>query len=105
MTADAPGEKFMHSDDSGYGLAMLVIFTGAALIVTGAVALLALVGSWWMLAVAFAVHVGMTAVVTLAGIHAIDGRRIAVGSSDVQPVGELPRIEPGPLRGAIAAQP
>ena len=53
------------ADDRGYGLAMFLIFA-AALIVTGAVALLALVGSWSMLGVAFAVHVVMTALVTLA---------------------------------------
>jgi hypothetical protein len=33
------------ADDCGYGLAMFLIFAAAALIVTGAVALLALVGS------------------------------------------------------------
>ena len=62
------------ADDSGDGLAMFVIFTGAVLIVTGAVALLALVDSWWMLGVAFGIHVVMTAVVVLAILHAMAGR-------------------------------
>ena len=43
MTAGAPRKQSTVSDDSGYGLAMFVIFSAAALIVTGAVALLALV--------------------------------------------------------------
>lgn len=47
------------SDDRGYGLAMFLIFAAAALIVTGAVAVLELVDSWWMFGIAFAVHVAM----------------------------------------------
>jgi membrane protein implicated in regulation of membrane protease activity len=78
MTGGAPRTESRRSDDSGYGLAMFVIFSAAALIVTGAVALLALVSSWWMLGVAFAVHVGMTSVVTYAVLRAIDGRAVAV---------------------------
>ncbi|MGH2885623.1 MAG: hypothetical protein ACRDPA_23475 [Solirubrobacteraceae bacterium] len=70
------------ADDSGQGLAMLVIFTAAALIVTGAVALLALVNSWWMLGVAFAVHVAMTAVVMLAILHAMAGHTRAIAVRD-----------------------
>jgi hypothetical protein len=62
------------ADDSGEGLAMFVIFTGAVLIVTGAVALLALVDSWWMLGLAFGVHLAMTAAVVLAIFHAMAGR-------------------------------
>jgi hypothetical protein len=45
-------------DDSGYGLVMFVVFSAAVLFVTGAVALLALVGFWWMLGAAFEVHAG-----------------------------------------------
>jgi len=67
------------ADDSGRGLAMFLIFTTAALIVTGAVWALAAVGGWWMLGVAFAVHVAMTAVVALEIIHVIDGRTFAIG--------------------------
>ena len=57
---------------------MFLIFAAAALIVTGAVALLALVGSWWMLGVAFAVHVAMTAAVTLTIVGAMNGRLDAI---------------------------
>jgi membrane protein implicated in regulation of membrane protease activity len=57
---------------------MLLIFTAAALIVTGAVWALAAVGGWWMLGVAFAVHVAMTAVVALEVVHVIDGRTFAI---------------------------
>ena len=60
---------------------MLVIFTGAVLFVTGAVALLALVGSWWMLGVAFAIHAATTAVRVLTILHVMAGpmRAIRVG--------------------------
>ncbi len=50
-------------DDSGSGLAMFVIFTAAVLIITGAVAVVALVGTWWTLGVAFATHIVMTIIV------------------------------------------
>ena len=66
------------ADDRGDGLAMFLIFAAAALIVTGAVALLAVVGSWWMLGVAFAVHVAMTAAVTLTIVGAMNGRLDAI---------------------------
>ena len=66
------------ADDSGGGLAMFVVFNAAVLIVTGAVTLLALVGGWWMLGLAFAVHVGMTAVVVLTIIRVMDGRARAI---------------------------
>jgi hypothetical protein len=51
------------ADDSGTGLAMFVIFTVACLIVTGAVAMLALIDTWWVLELAFGIHLIMTAVV------------------------------------------
>jgi fatty acid desaturase len=61
------------TDDSSAGLTMLFVFTAAALIATGAVALLAVIGTWWMLAAAFAVYVAMTGVVVLAISHAMGG--------------------------------
>ena len=61
------------SDDSRAGLAMFLIFTAAVLIVTGAVALVALVGGWWMLAVAFAIHVLMTTLVVATIAFVMDG--------------------------------
>jgi hypothetical protein len=61
-------------DDSGAGLAMFLIFTAAVLIVTGAVAVVALVGTWWMLAVGFAMHVAMTIVVVLTIVEVMAGR-------------------------------
>lgn len=62
------------ADDSGQGLALFLIFVAAVLIVTCAVALLALVDSWWMLGVTFAVDITMTAIVVLAIYHALAGR-------------------------------
>ena len=77
-------------DDSAQGLAMLLVFTGAVLFVTGAVALLALVGSWWMLGVAFAIHAATTAVVLLTLLHVMAGSRRAI------PVGDRPSPTPTP---------
>lgn len=80
---DAPPDPASEpADDSGQGLAMFVIFTGAVLIVTGAVALLALVGSWWMLGVAFAVYLAMTVVVLLTILHTMAGRTRATVARD-----------------------
>lgn len=42
---------------------MFLVFTAAVLVVTFAVCILAIVGSWWMLGVAMVVHVGVTAAV------------------------------------------
>lgn len=61
-------------DDTGSGLAMFLIFTAAVLIVTGAVALLAFVGTWWMLGVTFAIDLSMTTIVVLTIIFVMDGR-------------------------------
>lgn len=64
MTAtrsDIPVEAAL--DDTGSGLAMFLIFGAAVLLVTGAVALVALVGTWWMLAIGFSIHVVMTVLV------------------------------------------
>ncbi len=64
-------------DDSRSGLAMFLIFTAAVLIVTGAVALVALVGGWWILGVAFAIHLLATTVVvaTIASVMSDRGAR------------------------------
>jgi membrane protein implicated in regulation of membrane protease activity len=64
-------------DDSGAGLVMFVIFTAAALVVTGAVALVALVDTWWILGVAFTIHVLMTIVVVATIVSATNGRASA----------------------------
>ncbi len=58
-------------DDRGLGLAMLVTFTAAALIVTGAVAMLALIDTWWVLGLAFGVHLLMTAAVGFVSFVAV----------------------------------
>ena len=71
MSAKSRKTTLAPADDSRYGLVMFVVFSAAVLFVTGAVALLALVGSWWMLGAAFAVHVGVTAVVMLVVLFAL----------------------------------
>lgn len=60
---DAPAGIDLEPDDSGYGWVMFLVFIGAVLAVTFAVCVLAVVGSWWMLGVAVAIHVSLTAVV------------------------------------------
>lgn len=56
--AEVPREA---QGDPTYGWEMFAAFTCAALAVTFAVCVLALVGSWWMLGVAVAAHIGLTA--------------------------------------------
>ena len=69
----APGE------DRGTGLAMFLIFATAVLIVTGAVAILALINTWWLLGVAFAIHVLMTTVVSLVVCSALSPGDLVLG--------------------------
>lgn len=57
--------------DTAVGLEMFLVFSAAALIATGAVALLAVVRSWWMLGLALAIHVGMTVIVTATIVDAM----------------------------------
>ena len=61
-------------DDSGDGLLMFFVFTAAVLTSTGAVALIALVGTWWMLGLGFAVHAVMTGLVVLTIVDVMAGR-------------------------------
>ena len=70
-------------DDSSYGWAMFLAFISAVLAITFTVCVLAMVGSWWMLGVAFAVDVGITALV----MKVVRG---ALNSSDAYP--DLERI-------------
>ena len=103
MTSTTPSKRAPGpADHSGSGLAMFVVFTAAVLIVTGAVALLALVGGWWMLGLAFAVHVGMTAVVVLTIIHVMDGRARAIADRDRPSPSPDRRFEVRPRTGTEA---
>lgn len=68
-------------DDRGTGLAMFVIFTAACLIVTGAVAMLALINTWWVLGLAFGIHVIMTACVGFAVFNALSDHSRAIGQT------------------------
>jgi membrane protein implicated in regulation of membrane protease activity len=61
-------------DDSSDGLAMFVIFITAVLIVTGAVAMVAVVNTWWIVGMAFAIHVLMTTVVVATLVSVLNGR-------------------------------
>lgn len=74
MSAQTDIESDATDDDSSAGLAMFLIFCSAVLFVTGGVAVVALVGTWWMLGLAFGIHVLMTAVVVLTIVLVMDGR-------------------------------
>ena len=103
MTSTTPHKRAPGpADDSGDGLVTFVVFTAAVLIVTGAVALLALLGGWWMLGLAFAVHVGMTAVVVLTILHVMDGRARAIADRDRPSPSADRRFEGRPRTGTEA---
>jgi hypothetical protein len=70
LTLDLPDDRCM-------GLAMLVTFTAAALIVTGAVAMLPLISTWWVLGLAFGIHLIMTTAVGFASFKALDTGTVA----------------------------
>jgi hypothetical protein len=72
------------TDDTGRGLALFVLFTTAVLVVTGAVALLALMSSWWVLGLAFGIHVLFTILVGCAVFAVLGDRNLALsrGGSD-----------------------
>ena len=102
MTAETQGGAPIAADDSGVGLAMFLVFSVAILIVTGAVALLALVDSWWMLGLAFLVHVVMTAIVTTTIVRAVSARTLAVSRVDGEaPAGSRPEVR-SPRRPVVA---
>ena len=65
------------ADDTGDGTLMFFVFISAVLTSTAAVAVIALVGTWWMLGVGFAIHVIMTVVVVLTIMHAMARRERA----------------------------
>jgi len=62
VTGALPGSD-EDPDDSSYGWAMFIAFISAVLAITFAVCALAMVGSWWMLGVVYAVDLGITALV------------------------------------------
>jgi hypothetical protein len=90
-------------DDSGMGLAMFVSFIAACLIVTGAVAMLALINTWWVLGLAFGIHVIMTTIVGFAVFAALNGRASAITERESERAPEASRAQPAPRREAVAA--
>ncbi|MGH2869403.1 MAG: hypothetical protein ACRDNK_17800 [Solirubrobacteraceae bacterium] len=70
------------ADDSGDGLLMFLMFTAAVLISTGAVVLIAVVGTWWILGFGFGIHVILTVVVMLTIVHVMTGRARAIADRD-----------------------
>jgi membrane protein implicated in regulation of membrane protease activity len=100
MTSQDPStRRSAPVEDSNGGLAMFLIFTAAALTATGAVALLAVVGTFWMLGVAFAVHVAMTTVVVLTILHVAGASRPIADRDRPSPVEDrrLPHTPPATM--------
>ncbi len=64
-------------DDGGQILALIALFTGATLLVVGAVWALTVVTAWWMLAVAIAIHLATTSVVLIEVARVIGERHSA----------------------------
>jgi hypothetical protein len=64
---------------------MFAIFTVAVLIVTGAVAIVALVDTWWILGVAIAIHMIMTVVVMTTIVSVMNGHARAPADGGPSP--------------------
>ncbi len=77
-------------DDSGQGLALFVLFVIAVMFVTGAVALLALVTTWWVLGLAFGIHVLVTAVVSTAVFTVLGSGKLTRNGAARAPAGATP---------------
>ncbi len=107
MINDETAEMSMldSDDDRGMGLALFLIFSGACLIVTGAVAMIALIDTWWVLGFAFGVHVLMTAAVGLAVFSALSRRAEASRDADREPASMTARVQPPSPGGAAVAHP
>jgi hypothetical protein len=73
------------ADDTHDGLAMLLVFIVAVLTVTGAVAALAVIGTWWTLGFVVAVHAIATVVVGLTIVWVMTGRPEAMRSRASSP--------------------
>jgi uncharacterized membrane protein len=84
MTAPNPTNASAGSRaaDSGDGLLMFLVFIAAVGISTGAVVLIALAGTWWILGFGFAIHAIMTAVVLTTIVHVMAGRARARAERD-----------------------
>jgi hypothetical protein len=73
------------ADDTRDGLAMLLVFIVAVLTVTGAVAALAVIGTWLMLGLVVGVHGIATVVVGLTIVWVMTGRPEAMRSRASSP--------------------
>jgi membrane protein implicated in regulation of membrane protease activity len=89
-------------DDSGAGVAMFVIFIAAVLIVTCAVALVALVDTWWILGIAYAIHVLMTTVVMATIVSVMNGRGSAESDRAPAEGRRQDALSPMPIRPLTA---
>jgi hypothetical protein len=89
----ASAEALELTDDSSSGLALFVLFTMAVLVVTGAVALLALLNSWWVLGLAFGVHVLLTIVVGSSVFAVLSNGKPILRSADSSSTDTTPGLE------------
>lgn len=94
QVASAPGST--SRDDSGLGLALFLIFITAVLVITSAVAFLALFTSWWVLGLVFGMDLLVTfgvgaTVFTVLGDRKLGARRKARVLAEAEP-GLKPRM-------------
>lgn len=77
----------LSADDSGQGLSLFALFISAVLAVTGAVGILALLTSWWVLGVVFGVHVLFTAIVGTAVFGVLSSSEPSVEGDNIVHLG------------------
>lgn len=102
-SAEAPG-------DATYGWVMFVAFTAAVVGISVVVCVLALVGSWLMLGIAIAVHIGITATMMKLVLGAFgsedhaypDGHAAEVASRAALAAGRPP--QPALTHGVLALE-
>lgn len=92
-------------DDSGQGLILFVVFVAAVLLITGAVAFLALFTAWWVLGLVFVLDVLVTSVVGTAVFTVLGDRKLHHKSDHGRPeaVRDLEASAQSPARSGQAS--
>jgi small-conductance mechanosensitive channel len=71
VKSDHADDRALSPGDEGQGTALLALFTAASMIVVGAVWMVGTFGGWWVLALAVALHLTMTATVIVAAFAVV----------------------------------
>lgn len=105
--ATIPAQAPRITDDSGLGLMLFVVFVTAVLLITGAVAFLALITAWWVLGLVFGVDILVTGAVaavvfTVLGDGRLRSRGGEAAPSEFESSTEAP-VRPRTVRRAYPA--